>query len=325
MVRKRRNTRSGNAWGILLILMVGSLLLLSACNDKNDGVGVLIGLSQPSLIDDYQKTIKSEVTQYCDRNPEVRCVSFDAGFDELSQIQDIERLLQLGVDALIVVTTDPEPLEASLAAAYDSGIPVIIIGYVPDGSKHYTSRIFIDHVKLGNKIGQYLCEFGNNRNYTILEVVGEPNAMISNDLRKGFTEAIGRYDNVRREYIMTGYWSQDKTVTRLEESAFHEKVPSIDAIFAHNNAMAIGASLAARNFIGNVNIVGIGVYPLSYGDRQALMNGQIQAAFLIPNGGKEAVDAALEALDHNPMGREIELHPTVVTKESLKTPMGSTN
>ncbi|MEI8200611.1 MAG: substrate-binding domain-containing protein [Eubacteriales bacterium] len=297
---------------IFVVMCLCSSVFLTACSTRDEGVGILLGLTQPNLSDNLQLSIKTDIQNRCASYDNVRCISYDAGFNYLNQSDDINRLLKLGVDALIVVTVEPELITEAITKAYETGIPVIIIGYAPE-SGNYSVRIYSDNIKIGQKVGEYVVQLAGKADCTVLQILGDPESRTSKDLKQGFKQAVESHGNIQNEYVMTGYWSQDKTIERLKESDFNDKTPPIDLIFAQNDSMAVGAALGTADFKRDIKIIGIGGYPYKNSDLEALKSGQIDATIALPTGGEAAVDAALKLINGDTVPDQIELESNLIS------------
>jgi ribose transport system substrate-binding protein len=84
--------------------------------------------------------------------------------------------------------------------------------------------------------------------------------------------------------------------------------------------MAIGAWLAARakNRQAEMKFIGIDALPGLDGGRQAVADGKLDATFVYPTGGKEAVDLAARILAGEPVPRIVVLPTAIVTRETLR-------
>ncbi len=316
MAGKNRRAVSSMLAIMLIIVLLSAGFFTASCSSEDEGVKTLIGLSQPNLSDNLQLCIKTEIQNRCEAYENVRCISYDAGFNYSNQSEDILRLLQLGIDALVVVTVEPDLIADAITQAFDAGIPVIIIGYAPSNGK-YTTRVYTDNVKVGRQAGDYVRLLAGDDEIVMLEILGDPESMVSIDLKQGFKQAIQDKENIHNEYVMTGYWSQDKTLERMTESDFKSKAPPIDLIFAQNDSMAIGASLGILDFGREITIIGVGGYPVKNSDLEALKNGQIDATFSVPTGGNEAVDTVIKLLDGEVAPRQIELTAVLVNSSNI--------
>lgn len=303
--------------GVMAVLgvVLGIVLLLSAPT-ADDGVAYLIGVSHPNMTDNFQLELNHDIETRCQQYDSVRFVSFDAGHNDEKQKQDISNLIELGVDALVVVTFEPDEIAEAITKAYDTGIPVIIIGYAPEHAS-YTSRIYTDNVTIGQMAGEYVKKLSSGRICTVLEIQGEPHSKVSVDLKNGFFEGIAPHKNITKEYVMTGYWSQEKTRARMYESDFFSKEPPINVIFAHNDMMALGAAVNLRQTRKSAYIISVGGYSIKNSDLLAIKDGMINATIAHPTGGAVAVDIVMNILQGEDVPSEIELIPKLVYENNV--------
>jgi ribose transport system substrate-binding protein len=225
-------------------------------------------------------------------------------------------LLKLGLDALIVVTFEPQSLEKPIQKAYDAGIPVVVIGYAPEETQ-FSTHIYTDNVEIGRMAGEYVRKLSNIRQCTVLEIQGEPHSRITLDLKKGFSEGIASYDNITKEYVMTGYWSQEKTRARMYESDFFSKQPSINVIFAQNDMMALGAAVNLRQTRKSAYIISVGGYSVNNSDLTAIKEGLINATFTYPTGGAEAMEVIMSLMSGEETPKEIVLKSELVNSDNV--------
>lgn len=297
---------------LLGVIVVANRLFTST----EDGVDYLIGVSQPNMTDNFQLQLYNDIEEQCAKYDGIRFVSFDAGHKQDKQIQDINNLLTLGLDALIVVTFEPEALGETIQKVYDMDIPIIIIGYAPDETD-FNTWIYTDNVTIGKKVGEYVKKLSNGRICTVLEIQGEPHSQITVDRKNGFFEGIAPYENITKEYVMTGYWSQEKTRARMDESDFFSKEPAINVIFAHNDMMSMGAAVNLKQTRKSAYIISVGGYSVKNSDLLAIKEGLINATFTYPTGGEQAVDVIMEILKGNVVSNKIELQSQLVNSDNV--------
>jgi ribose transport system substrate-binding protein len=82
--------------------------------------------------------------------------------------------------------------------------------------------------------------------------------------------------------------------------------------------MAMGAYLAATamNRGGGLKIIGIDGLPGPEGGAKAVADGKLDATFLYPNCGKEAIEAAVKILRKEAVPRRLTLQTARVTKDN---------
>jgi ribose transport system substrate-binding protein len=307
-------------WIIAVIVLVAvciiAAVVLTRIPLKEDGVQCLIGVSQPNMTDNFELELFNDINEQCHQYSNVRFVSYDAGESEEKQTQDIKNLLELGIDALIVVTFEPQNIADTIRDVYEQGIPVILIGYAPD-NKIYTTRIYTDNEKVGKAAGEYVKKLSSGRTCTVLEIQGEPHSQISIDRKNGFFAGIAPYENITKEYVMTGYWSQEKTRARMNQSDFFSKQPPINVIFAHNDMMALGAAVNLNQTRKSAYIISVGGYSVKNSDLLAIKEGMINATFTYPTGGAIAVDTIMDIISGKDVPKEIELESQLVNEDNV--------
>ena len=84
----------------------------------------------------------------------------------------------------------------------------------------------------------------------------------------------------------------------------------IDVVYAHNDPGAHGAWLAARAAGREDDMLFVGIDALPHEGQQYVGQGIMDATFLYPTGGSEAIDLALEILS----GAEVPKHITLGTR-----------
>lgn len=318
---KRKEAKHKMKKKVIVFIVLAAICILATVGIKHvpseeDGVECLIGVSLPNMTDNFELELFNDVNTQCQKYDSVRFVSYDAGDSKEKQKQDIKNLLDLGVNALIVVTFEPQNIADTIQDVYEQGIPVILIGYAPD-NEAYTTRIYTDNEKIGKMAGEYVKKLSNGRTCTVLEIQGEPHSQISVDRKNGFFEGIAPYKNITKEYVMTGYWSQEKTRARMNQSDFSSKQPPINVIFAHNDMMALGAAVNLSQTRKSAYIISVGGYSVKNSDLLAIKEGIINATFTYPTGGEIAVDTIMNIMAQKDVPKEIELPSQLVNEDNV--------
>ena len=90
---------------------------------------------------------------YCQENVELR---FAAAHDsDERQVQQIDSLVDSGIDLLIVAPNQVKTISSAIDRAYDKGIPVIVFERKTNSQK-YTSFISADNYEMGRVMGEYI-------------------------------------------------------------------------------------------------------------------------------------------------------------------------
>ena len=133
--------------------------LLSACS--KDGAAdqayqFVIGVSLANLTEPWRINMSEEIKSEASHYPNLRVVFSDAADSSSRQIQDVKKLLDCGIDLLIISPNDAEALTPIIAEAYKR-IPVILLDRSVVGYD-YTLYIGPDNRLIGKQAGQYVTD-----------------------------------------------------------------------------------------------------------------------------------------------------------------------
>jgi len=302
----------------LCLSLAGLLYLLSGCSApvKDEGIKYIIGISQPNLLDSERVAMNEEIKAELSKYSDIKAVFYDAANSSEKQNEDLQSMMKQRIDLLIIQPIKDNKIVAQVKKIYDSGIPVIIMGY-PQGIQSYTTRIYTDNKKIGNYAGDYVKKILGSKGGTILEIQGDPDSQESIERRLGFREAIKNSSDIRVEYVVVGYWLRDKTIENLRLSGIFDKEPKIDVVYAHNDAMAVGARRLTIEKRTNAKIIGIEGLQGKNGGLRAVKNGIIDATFLCQTGGQQAVQYAIKILNREKVEKEVELKTNIIDKVNV--------
>ncbi|KPK62365.1 MAG: hypothetical protein AMS21_07675, partial [Gemmatimonas sp. SG8_38_2] len=93
--------------------------------------------------------------------------------------------------------------------------------------------------------------------------------------------------------------------------------PVIDAVYAHNDPGAHGAWLAARAAGKEDEMLFVGIDALPHEGQQYVRQGILDATFLYPTGGAEAIDVALAILRGEDVPKHIVLGTRLFTRQNI--------
>ncbi|TFE01565.1 ribose ABC transporter substrate-binding protein RbsB [Jeotgalibacillus salarius] len=160
----------------------------------------------------------------------------DAQDDPAKQISDIEDLIQQGVDLILVNPTDSAAIASAIESANSSDIPVITVDRSAEGGEVVT-HIASDNVEGGRLAGDFIIEeLGGSGN--VVELEGISGSSAARERGEGFNEVISESDI---EVVA----NQTANFDRAEGLSVMENIiqsgAEFDAVFAHNDEMALGA------------------------------------------------------------------------------------
>lgn len=310
-MKPARLLRCGRQWMRVLALAV----VAAGCGRRTAETPTArwtIGMSQCNLGEPWRVQMNADIRQAAAQHPELRVVFKDAQNDALRQRAQIEEFITAGVDLLIVSPKEAAPLTAPVAAAFQKGIPVIVLDRRVLGDQ-YTCFIGADNRKIGRAAGRWIARRlgGKGR---VVELKGLMTSTPGQDRHSGFREGI-RDTAIEVVFEADMKWLEPDARKEME-SALARGAP-IDLVYAHNDPGAHGAYLAARAVGREKDIIFVGIDALPHEGQAYVRQGILEASFEYPTGGKEAIETAWEILQGRPVPKEITLASRVFTRENI--------
>lgn len=297
--------------------------LLTACSPEAEApVRFLIGVSQANLSEPWRISMTDEIRRQAELHPELRIIVADASDSLGKQIGDLEKFEGLGVDLLIVSPLESEAITPTVTRIYQS-IPVIVLNR---SVANYDYTVFIgpDNARIGQEAGRFVARTLADTGGEVLEVLGRSGSPPTLERAQGFRHEVARNRLVRLQSPILANWLRDGAEDLVLERLKVDDPPRV--IFAHNDAMAYGAWLAAES-LGldrRITFVGVDGLPGPRGGQELLRTGILDATLLSPTGGKEAVEYALALLNHRgEQPKKVILGTRFLTRDTLDaSPVG---
>lgn len=212
----------------------------SQSNNKPAG-NIVVGFSQIGAESAWRtantQSIKDEAN---DRG--IKLVFSDAQQKQENQIKALRSFIAQGVDIIAfspVVETGWEPVLHEIKQA---GIPVILTDRAVDVSDDSMFVTFIgsDFVEEGRRAAAWLANKTGGK-AVIAELVGTPGSAPALDRKKGFEEVIAKHPEMKIIKSQSGEFTRAKGKEVMESFLKAPDAKQIDALFAHNDDMALGA------------------------------------------------------------------------------------
>ncbi len=312
---------------ILALAAALGLALLAACGGKPEAPAApageatasaavaakwTIGMSQCNLGEPWRIQMNRDIEAAAAAHPEIKVVYKDAQNDSLRQRSQVEEYISAGVDLIIVSPKEAAPLTAPVAAAYDKGIPIIVLDRRVLGDK-YTVFIGADNKKIGKAAGEWIARRLGGRG-KIVELKGLMTTTPGQDRHSGFREGIA---GSGLEIVFEADMKWLEPDARREMESALARFPKIDLVYAHNDPGAHGAWLAAQAAGREKDILFVGIDGLPHEGRVYVQQGLMEASFEYPTGGREAIATALKILAGEKVDKEITLPSRVFTKDNI--------
>lgn len=289
---------------LIVLCLTLTLLLLSACSmqppswakpaKKEDLEDIKIGLSVSTLNNPFFVSLRDGVVKEAE-SLGMEVIIVDAQNDSAKQVNDVEDLIQQGVDALLINPTDSASISTAVQSANNIGIPVVTLDRSADKGK-VEALVASDNIKGGEMAANYLIEKLGEK-AKVIELEGVPGASATRERGQGFHNIADQKLNVIAKQAAD--FDRTKGLTVMENLL--QANPNVKAVFAHNDEMALGAIEAINSSGKDVSVIGFdgnddALNAIKAGDMEATVAQQPELI------GKLAVNAARDVLQ----GKKVE-------------------
>lgn len=173
----------------------------------------------------------------------------DAQQKQENQLKAIRAFIAQKVDAILLAPLVETGWEGVLKEAQRARIPVVLVdrGVTVGDESLYATLIASDFVEEGRMAARWLATKTGGR-ANVAELQGTTGSAPAIDRKKGFEEEIARHPGLKIVRSQSGDFTRAKGKETMEaflKAAKGEGTP-IDAVYAHNDDMAIGAIQAIR-------------------------------------------------------------------------------
>lgn len=292
-----------------LIIYVAIIVLLTGCAQQPRKY--VIGVSQCSE-DIWRDKLNDELKmgEYLNDSLIVKLAS--SNDDNVLQNKQINRFVDEGVDLLIVSPNQLSAISKAVERAYDKGIPVILYDRKTNSDK-YTAFIGCDNYTIGKSMGTFIAQQlqGKGR---IVEISGLEGSSPALERHRGFMDAIKPYPELQVVASEGGNWKEEGGIQAMKRIL--KQTQDFDYVFAHNDRLAWGAYVAARQMRvkRNYKYTGVDGMATEGGGLELVRDGIFEASYLYPTKGDEVIALAMKILKHQPYERDNYLSTSIITQ-----------
>lgn len=171
----------------------------------------------------------------------------DAQQKQENQIKALRSFIAQKVDVIGIPPVVETGWETVFQEAKDAGIPIILVDRRADVPEDlYVTYLGSDFVEEGRNSARVMAKLMEEKG-KIVELVGTVGSAPANDRGKGFREILEEYPDMEIMDSQSGDFTRAKGKEVME--AFLKKHgEAIDAVYAHNDDMAIGAIQAIEEY-----------------------------------------------------------------------------
>lgn len=226
-------------------LAIGAVLSpLSGC--RRASTEPVVGFSQMGNDNAWRIAETRSMREEARRSGRYELVVTDAQDQTAKQVSDVEDLIARRVRALFIAPREYYGLEPVFETARHAKVPIFLIDREAAGKPgfDYVSYLGSDFIEQGRCAAAWLAERSGG-SARIMELSGTPGSSVASDRSKGFLAGITGHPGMRLVASQTGQFSRSMG-QRVMENVLQTRGREINAVYAHNDEMAIGAIQAIR-------------------------------------------------------------------------------
>ena len=296
-----------------LIIYIAFLVLLASCTQQPKKY--VIGVSQCSE-DIWRDKLNDELKmgEYLNDSLIVKLAS--SNDDNVLQNKQVNQFVDEGVDLLIISPNQLSAISKAVERAFDKGIPVILYDRKTNSDK-YTAFIGCDNYTIGNSMGKFIAQQLNGKG-RVVEICGLDGSSPALERHRGFMDAIKPYPGIQVVASEGGNWKEEGGIQAMKRIL--KKTHDFDYVFAHNDRLAWGAYVAARQMglERNYKYTGVDGMATEGGGLELVRDGIFEASYLYPTKGDEVIALAMKILKHQPYNRDNYLSTSIITKANAE-------
>lgn len=272
-----------------------------------------IGASYMTMNNEFYKILNEEINARAEAEGD-RFILRDPALDAGRQIEQIEEMLEAGIDVLVVTPVDWESLTTVLERAKGQGVRIIVADTNVYDDKLVDCTITSDNYNAGVLVGEY---FLKQKKEAKLIIMTHENAKSGQDRVQGFLDAVSGQDGIEIVSKIECEGQTEIAMPRLQEAI--DQGTRFDNIFCLNDLAAVGvvAALEENHMLDSVGVYGVDASP----DSKALIKeGMMKAsAAQFPSEiGTEIADVIYRLLDGETVEKDILVPVELITAENVE-------
>ncbi|MGN6304393.1 MAG: substrate-binding domain-containing protein [Mesorhizobium sp.] len=269
-----------------MTLMAGSALLLASQAMAQEKIK--IGFSQGTMNHPWRVAMVEGNKAYAEKNlPDVELIVTDGQNDSSKQVTDVESLMAQGIKVLMISPLTSDALTPVVADAMAAGIKVVTLDRKVNTD--VTVHIGAENKPIGEAAAKFIAgKLGGKGKIIELQGTGGASAVV--DRHDGFVDGI-KGTELEIVAAQNCDFLRENAVKFMEDQLQRFGPGQIQAVYAHNDEMALGAiqALEAVGRLNEVVVVGIDGQNNAF---EAVKAGKLAATFVYPFVAPEGMEIA---------------------------------
>jgi ribose transport system substrate-binding protein len=269
------------------------------------------GFSQVTTVEPWRVQFNTNMKREAEKHPEIELIISDGQDRTEKQVADVENFITQQVDVLLISPKESAGLTGVVEKAIEAKIPVIVLDRNVDTDR-YTQFIGGDNVVIGRAAGEYAVQLlgGSGKAAgNLVEIWGGMGTQPAHDRHNGFHEFTDKEAGIKNLLNeQSADWKQQKAYDIMATALKANE--QIDLVYGHNDPMAYGAYLAAKDAGREKDMKFLGVDGIPNEGVAWVNKGELTATFLYPTPGEEGVRQAIKIVN----GEKVEKQITLATQ-----------
>ncbi|MBG6166500.1 ribose transport system substrate-binding protein [Labrenzia sp. EL_13] len=302
-----------------LIVAAATLTTTLGANAVFAAENYVVGFSQVTTVEPWRVQFNKDLRAEASEHDNVELIISDANDRTEKQVADVENFIRQEVDAILISPKESAGLTGVVEQATDAGIPVFVLDRNVDTDK-FVQWVGGDNVLIGEAAGAYALDLLGGKGKAkgkIVEIFGGLGVQATFDRSDPFHASFEGEEGVT--FLLdrqSGDWKQDQAYDIMSTAL--RNFEDIDMVYGHNDPMAYGAYLAAKDAGREKDIIFLGVDGLPGEGVTWVANGELAATFLYPTPGAEGLRQALKYLAGEKVEKKVVLGTEAITPENAE-------
>ena len=300
-------------------MFCATLSLLSLGSNAPAAEKIVIGFSQATMNSTWRVAMVEGNKKYAaEHYPDVELIVTDGQNQATKQISDVESLMAQRVKVLIISPVQAQPLTPIVKQVMEANIPVVTLDR--EVNTKVTCRIGAQNRPIGVAAGEFIIEKLHGTG-NVIEIEGTVGASATIDRHEGFRDALKVAPRIRVVEDQFCDYLRESAMKFVEEMLQRFGPGQIQAIYAHDDAMALGALKVVEDAgrLKEIAIVGIDGENSAF---QAIKDGKLAATFTYPFCAPEGIQYAYNLAIGEQVPDQIVLKSTRVDASNVDQYLG---
>lgn len=306
---------------LIVVLLYLSIVVLGAVTFlgkkdyslKQKENSYLIGASYMTMNNEFYEILSEEISNRIEIE-EDRLILRDPALDAQRQIDQIDEMIDLGIDVLVVTPVEWDRLTDVLNKAKQQGIYIVVVDSDLEDESLADCTITSDNYSAGCMVGAYFLEQNEKAE---LIVMTHDETRSGQDRVRGFLDTVEQNPDIHVVRSVECYGQLEIAMPRMQDMI--DEGVEFDNVFCLNDLASVGvvAALDENQMLDGVGVYGVDASP----DAKALIKeGMMSAsAAQFPSQiGQMAADVIYQLLAGESVEKHISVPVELVTKDNVE-------